>query len=383
MVRVDVRSEMLRWARDRAGLVLDDLRGRFPKLDAWESGEAKPTLKQLETYARATRTPIGYLFLEEPPEERLPIPDFRTMAGARIQRPSPDLLEMVYACQARQEWFREFAAAFSEPELGFIGSMTTAEPVERAADQIRDELHFDLDARARCSTWEAALRLFVGHADDAGILVMVSGIVMNNGYRKLDPEEFRGFALSDNLAPLVFVNGSDSKSAQMFTLAHELAHLWLGQTALSDTTALSTMQNEVETWCNRVAAEMLAPLRAVRSELKGDNGPLEQTVRRLTRRFKVSSLVILQRLRDVGRLPGDFFRDAYEAELRRLAQTVHRPSGGDFYATTRARFGSRFARALVGSTLEGRTQYREAYRLLGISKPETFKALGRELHFMS
>lgn len=384
MVRVDVRSEMLRWARDRAGLMPSDLRDRFPKLDAWESGAAKPTLKQLETYARVTRTPIGYLFLEAPPEERLPIPDFRTMAGSPVRRPSPDLLEMIDACQARQDWFREFAGGVGEPELGFIGSMTTNDSVEAAAERVRRELQFDLGARARCRSWEDALRLFVGHADHAGILVMVSGVVMNNGHRKLNPEEFRGFALADKLAPLVFINGSDSKSAQMFTLAHELAHLWLGQSALSDASAISAGQNAVETWCNRVAAETLAPLALVREDILRREEPLEQTVGRLMRRFKVSSLVVLQRLRDAGRLTAEAFRTAYLDEQQRLARLARSASsGGDFYATTRVRFGNRFARALVGSTLEGRTQYREAYRLLGISKPETFLALGRELHFTS
>lgn len=379
-MRVNVKGNLLRWARERADISPDTLRKRFPKLDLWEVDEAAPTLKQLEDFARTVHVPIGYLFLQAPPDEPLPIPDFRTMAGQPLRRPSPDLLEMIYACQRRQDWFRDYAEWADEEPIAFVGLLGTDTPVIDAAAQIRTALKFDLEARATCGTWEEALRLFIGHADSAGILVMCSGVVMNNNHRKLDPEEFRGFALVDELAPLVFINGADSKSAQMFTLAHEIAHLWLGQTALSNSSVASRNQNQIETWCNQVAAELLAPLAVVRHDLR-PNESVEQATARLARRFKVSTLVILQRLRDAGRLSWDQFTDAYDAERHRLAALPRKAGGGDFYATTGARFGKRFTRALVHSALEGRTQYRDAYKLLGISKAETFRELGRNLQF--
>lgn len=380
MTRVNVQGEMLRWARERAGLSTAVLESKFPRLEQWESGEVLPTLKQLEAYANTTHAPVGYLFLDEPPIEPLPIPDFRTMAGRQVMRPSPNLLEMIYACQHRQDWFREYATISGDAALPFIGSATVQAPIIETATIIRRTLGFDLAERARCPTWTEALRMFLTKADQAGVLVMSSGIVMNNTHRKLDPREFRGFALVDNFAPLIFVNGADSKSAQMFTLAHELAHLWLGQTALSDSTVASRNQNAVETWCNRVAAEMLAPLEQVREALR-PNEEIEVTVPRLARLFKVSTLVVLQRLRDSGRLTWDAFNLAYEAEIDRISNIPKSAGGGDFYLTTAARYSRRFARALVGSTLEGRTLYRDAFRLLGISKSETFNELGRSLNF--
>jgi Zn-dependent peptidase ImmA (M78 family) len=287
---------------------------------------------------------------------------------------------MIYACQERQLWFRDHARATQAARLDFVGTATLRSDVVATAAAMRHELGFDLDARRACPTWTEALRLFIGQADRSGVLVMCSGIVMNNTHRKLDPEEFRGFALSDDLAPLVFINGSDSKSAQMFTLAHELAHLWLGQTALSDSTVASHRQNAVETWCNRVAAEMLAPAETVRAELRRGE-ILAETVARLARRFKVSTLVVLQRLRDVRALTWDEFNAAYEAELARIAALPRPAGGGDFYTTAGARYSKRFTRALVASTLEGQTLYRDAMRLLGISKSETLHELGRSLAF--
>ena len=176
--------------------------------------------------------------------------------------------------------------------------------------------------------------MFIEQAEQIGVMVMVSGVVLNNNYRHLDPEEFRGFALSDDRAPLVFINGADSKAAQMFTLAHELAHLWLGQSALSDASTSEASDNAVETWCNRVAAELLVPM----------NGFLD--------RLKVP---------------------------RNLGEAV---SGArDFPRTMARRVGNRFARALVESTLEGQTLYRDAFRMLGIAKTSTFNEFGRSLNF--
>lgn len=379
MMRVDVDPGMLRWARERAGMSVDDLRKSFPKLDAWEQRASQPTLKQLEKFAKSTHTPIGYLFLPTPPVEEVPIPDFRTLRGARLDRPSPDLLEMIYVCQQRQAWYREYARASGQEPLAFVGSAELTGPIEETAERMRHALGFDLEARRACATWTEALRLFLSQADALGVLVMCSGVVLNNNRRRLDPNEFRGFAITDELAPLVFVNGADTKAAQMFTLAHELAHLWLGQSALSDATPRLVPEQDVESWCNRVAAELLVPLRAIRQELRR-NESTSAEANRLAKHFKVSSLVILRRIFDLGAMTRAEFWEAYEAEVVRIL-AIPRGSGGDFYLTQAARVSKRFARALVESTLEGQTLYRDAFQMLGISKVETFHELGRSLKF--
>ncbi|MBI1959881.1 MAG: ImmA/IrrE family metallo-endopeptidase, partial [Candidatus Rokubacteria bacterium] len=328
-------------------------------------------------FAKATFTPVGYLFLQQPPAERVPIPDFRTIASTPTGRPSPDLLDTIYLCQQRQEWYRDFARTMGEAPLGLVGSVRVTDDVVTAAAAMRGVLGFNLDERRRLPTWTEALRRFIDQADGLSILVMVSGVVGSNNRRRLDPEEFRGFALAEPLAPLVFVNGADTKAAQMFTLAHELAHVWLGETALSDAQASEAPQHDVERWCNQVAAELLVPLASLR-ETYDRNAALEAEVDRLARRFKVSTLVILRRIQDAGGLSRQQLRDAYEAEIERL-RAIPRGSGGDFYLTLGARAGKTFARALVISTLEGRTSFTEAFRLLGFKKMATFRDLGQSL----
>ena len=377
MNRVEVKPELLRWARERAGYSGDALERRFPKLEDWERGEVHPTLKQLEGFAKATFTPVGFLFLEEPPVEQVPIPDFRTVADSHVGHPSPDLLDTLYLCQQRQDWYRDFARTMGEGPLPLSGSVRLDEDVVAAAARIRNALGFDLAERRRIPTWTDALRRFIEQADALGVLVMVSGVVGSNNRRKLDPREFRGFALADDVAPLVFINGADSKAAQMFTLAHELAHVWLGQSAVSDAEALSVPEHAVERWCNQVAAELLVPLEAL-GEASDRRAAVGEESGRLARRFKVSNLVMLRRIYDAGGMSREAYWEAYEGELDRLRALPAR-SGGNFYLTLGARAGKTFARALVVSTLEGRTPFTEAFRLLGFKKMSTFNELGHSL----
>ncbi|MCU0862545.1 MAG: XRE family transcriptional regulator [Planctomycetes bacterium] len=379
MLRVDVKTDLLRWARERSGNTIDTLIARFPKLSAWESGTDKPTLKQLEAYAKATHTPIGFLFLQQPPSERIPIADFRTIAGVRFARPSPDLLETIYLCQHRQDWYRDFARTSAQPHLTFVGSARCTDDVVEVAASIRNTLGLDVEERRRLRTWEEALRRLAERADEIGVLVMVSGIVGSNTHRTLDPEEFRGFAITDPRAPLVFVNGADTKAAQMFTLAHELAHLWIGETGVSDTDASELPGQEIERWCNQVAAELLVPLESVRREHR-PKAPLIDEAQRLARTFKVSTLVALRRIRDTGAIDQKMFWAAYRSEQSRLvALPKSKSSGGDFFATLGVRVGKSLAHALVVSALEGRTTFTEAFRLLGISKLSTFDTLAERL----
>jgi Zn-dependent peptidase ImmA (M78 family) len=376
-MRVTVKPELIRWACDRAGYEPAMLAAKFPHLAAWQSGDAQPTLKQIERFAASVHAPIGFLFLQQPPIEKVPIPDFRTVANERMGRPSPDLLDTLYICQQRQEWYRDYARAMGDTRLPFVGTVRATDDVVSTANLIRSSLSFDVEERRALPTWTEALRRFVELADSLGVLVMTSGVVGSNNRRKLDPHEFRGFALADDLAPLVFVNGADTKAAQMFTLAHELVHIWLGQSALSDVQPSLLPRHEIERWCNRVAAELLVPLEALKSEYKR-SAQLQAEMNRLARVYKVSTLVILRRIHDSGRISQDDYRAAYEAELARLTD-IPKGSGGDFYLTLAARASKRFARALVASTLEGRSSFTEALRLLGFRKMATFNDLGHTL----
>lgn len=378
-VRVDVEPDLLRWAVGRAGWSRETIAQRAPRFDDWIAG-ARPTLKQLEEFAHKTHTPLGYLFLPEPPEEPIPIPDMRTLGNKAIQRPTANLLDTIYQCQARQEWYRDFATRHGLSEVEYVGTADTYSPPEFVADQIRQALNFDIADRAAFKTWEDALRQLIDRIEDIGILVMVSGIVGSDTHRKLNPEEFRGFALADPIAPLIFVNGADTKAAQIFTMIHELGHIWLGKSALSDAPMARRSEKDAELWCNRVAAEVLVPIATIRAEYRQE--PTVTELERLANRYRVSTLVILKRLFDARFLSWDDYRDRYAAECDRVISILNRSNsspGGNYYYTQPLRLSRHLARAVVADTFEGGTTFRDAFRLLGTRKRQTFDNLAAEL----
>ena len=380
--RVEVKPELLRWAckrstRGRFGPTAESLARKFPKLEAWIQGEAQPTFKQLEAFARATRTPFGFFFLQTPPVEVLPVGDFRTFGDVEIGEPSPDLLDTIYLCQRRQDWYSNEARIAGEEALDFVGSLTVHDDIAFAAATIRDALGFDIDQRRKEATWTGALRQFIEQIDTLGVLVMVSGVVGNNTSRKLDADEFLGFALSDPWAPLIFVNGATGKSTQMFTLAHEIAHIWLGSSGVSKSEIANIPDVGTEQWCNKVAAELLVPSRLIRMEFDTD-AELDAEINRLARHFKVSTLVVLRRIHDTGKLDTEGFWSAWRKELIRLRR-YQTGRGGNYYLSAGARTSKRFARSLAVSTLEGRTTFTEALRLMDMKKVSTFMNLAQNL----
>lgn len=382
-MRVEVRPQVLEWARARSGIGDETWVQRFPRYEAWLAGAAVPTIKQLEEFARKTHTPVGFMFLEEPPVETVPIPDFRTFGDRPVNGTgevvSADLLDVIYTCQARQEWYRDHQLLNGEPPIAFVGKATVDAEVEEVAGRMREAFDWTGESRASCRTWDDALAWLREHAEAAGVLVMISGIVGSDTHRKLDPQEFRGFALADPYAAVVFVNGADSKAAQVFTISHELAHLWLGATALSDLDPQSLRGNSVERWCNQVAAEFLVPMAEFEARFDRQANLREQ-LQPLAQHFRVSTQVILGQMRETGALTWDQYLAEFAAERERIAAIVtQRGSGGNYYNTKPVQVGKRFSRALVASALEGQTSYSEAFRLLGLKKASTFDRLAEQL----
>jgi Zn-dependent peptidase ImmA (M78 family) len=334
MSTIAVNSQILNWARERSGLTVEYILEKFPKFLKWMSGEESPELKQLEKFAHKTYTPLGYLFLQEPPDETLPIPNFRTVKDKHILRPSPNLIETFHTMRRRQNWMHDYLIEEKETPLPFVGSVTVDTDIKFAAKSIRDTFGLTTDWAAHYSTWRDALAALRNLVDRAGILIARNGVVGNNNYRKLDVAEFRGFVLIDNMAPLIFINGADFEGAQMFTIAHELAHVWLGSGSIFNLAFLQPFDDNKEKFCNKVAAEFLVPENEIRKawkEVENTKNPFGS----LSKQFKVSTLVVARRALDLGFINLTrflAFYGKYKEEQEDLQLTKKsKKGGGDFY----------------------------------------------------
>lgn len=370
---VAVTQSVLAWALQRADRSYEETVKKFPKFGDWMSGDALPSLRELEKFASFTHVSLGALIMPEPPDEALPIADMRTRGSKVIERPSGNLLDTIDRYQQFQDWYHDYAREQGAQKLPFLGSVSTQDNPHMVAHRVRELLLLD---RVNATTPEQWRRDIVKALEEVGVLVMMSGIVGTNTHRPLSTDEFRGFCLYDVLAPLIFVNlAGESYGAQNFTLVHEFAHLLAGHSALSGGDHLLGGTSE-EAWCNRVAALALLPDDAL---VAFDAAQSVQDYRVAARRFGVSAEVALHRLYGARRIDEERYGALLEAVRADYGSEKRRTGGGNYYNTLTTRLGRPLATAIVTSTLEGRMGFTEGFRMIGSHKREVFDELARRL----
>jgi len=364
---IDIKPEILRWAIERSGLKIDDSAPEILQLaKEWINRTKTPTLKKLEAFAKKVMVPLGYLFLDTPPVEKLPVADFRTFNDKLPRRPSPNLIDTLHEMQARQEWMRDEAIENGIPPISFVGAVSETASVKEAAIQIKNYLELSDEWTKGCKNTDEIFWKLRNAADDIGILVFLNGIVGANTHRSLDHEEFRGFVLVDKYAPLVFINSNDTKTAKLFTLAHELVHLAMGKAGLFNLRNLEAGQKASEIRCNEIAAEMLVPSEVFSEQWKADD-----SFDNLAKYFGVSKLVIARRALDHHFISRDQFFSFYQKNRNQWEQQKEQKkaegrSGGDFYTTTNSRLSRRFVLAVFSAVGAGELLHRDAYNLMGL-----------------
>lgn len=365
--RVFVKVELLEWAYNRS-TDKEKLHNRFKKLDEWLEGSLQPTLKQLEEFANATATPLGYFFLQQPPVEQLPIPHYRTLEDSISEKASPDLIETLYTMQRRQDFMRDYFEKYIGESLSFVDSYK-GHSADELAQNIRQLFELKFEWARNYRTFHDALKFLINRCEQKRIVVMINGIVGSNTHRRLNVGEFRGFVLVDDMAPLIFINGADAKSAQIFTLIHEVAHIIIGSSAIVEASPLNKADESIEQLCNQAAAEFLCPrdtfIRDWHTHF-GD-GVVYKTLGAI---FKVSPVVVGRRALELDLISKEVFFEFYNEYMKEL-QREQRPasSGGDFFNTTRIRLGDLFSRVVIYQTKSGDIQYTDAHRLTGLKGP--------------
>lgn len=365
--QVNIQPELISWAITRAGHDLDDFIAKEPKVLDWITGNNQPTVRQLENFSRKLYLPFGYLFLNEPPQEPLPFPFFRTERG-RVDKVNINVYDTILLLQKRQDWLKEYFIENDFAPLPFVGRFGQNRNIRTVVNSIRDTLGLNEKWASSFQTWEKALEHLVERIEDKGIITVFNGVVENNTHRKIPVSECRGFVLVDHLAPFMFINNQDGKGAQMFTIAHELAHIWIGESAGFDFRKLQPAADPIENFCDKVAAEFLVP----------ENHFLEiweahPNMPYCSRYFKVSEIVIARRALDTGKISRNEFFAFYEDYRQRIKEKKDTQSpGGDFYATTKKRVSLTFASHINNALNTGQLLYRDAYSLTGL-KGDTFE----------
>ncbi|HCX86672.1 MAG TPA: peptidase [Gammaproteobacteria bacterium] len=377
MTTANINTDMLTWARERSGISVPDFARRCgiseERLREWESGERKLTFNQAMRFAEKAHVPFGYLFLAKPPEEVLPIPDLRTLEGQGVQRPSAELLDLVKLMMQRQEWYREYLQQHFAEANPYVGRASYSDSVESIVEDIRACL--GVEPHPTRGKWDDYYRDLVQRIESLGILVMRQGNLGHHS-RPLNVDEFRGFAIVDEYAPIIFVNHSDALGARLFTLIHELCHIWIGQSGISDGDTNTHRQEEV--LCNAVAAEFLVPAQEFRALWQQDSESWEDNLPPLEAHFHVSTWALARRALTLNFISEqEYGRYIFEQKMR---HEQRKGSGGPtYYQTKKAQISRQFSQAVVGEALSGQLLLRAAGELLGGIKPGKIETFAREL----
>jgi Zn-dependent peptidase ImmA (M78 family)/transcriptional regulator with XRE-family HTH domain len=369
-----ITPELARWARERAGMSVEQLAGTL-KIDsrtiaAWETGQQSPPFHRAEKLADKLRVPFGYLFLSKPPKEDFPLPDLRTVGNVAVSKPSLNFIDVVDDALLKQQWYSEYLEESGAKKVPFVGSYRMSDGVQQVAASVSKVLGIDDAARASSRSWQDFLTYIVQAAEELGVLVMQRGIVGNNTKRRLDVNEFRGFVIADKFAPLVFINARDAKAAKNFTIIHELCHLWIGQSGISNPNLRSRSADEanaVERFCNQVAAEVLAPRVPLLRRWQRGSG-IDDNIANLARYFRVSRYVVARQASEANRITFQQYVDYLDRNpwFLKAATTEGEEKSGNFYNTFGARNSKRFISGVLTALGQNRITFRSASELLGV-----------------
>jgi Zn-dependent peptidase ImmA (M78 family) len=363
--------QALEWAVERSGVSRESIISTWPKFEQWVDGSWSPTIKQIRDFADRVHISVPALFSDSLPDLGLQIADFRTTDDHKMAAPSPELYDTVGTMMARQEWMRGYFISESYGQVGYIGSFSGKPLNEGTIVELVEALHELLglndDWAARERTVASALKTLKDSIERCGISVAINGVVNDNTSRALKVEEFRGFTLADSYAPLIFINGKDKKTAQMFTLIHELCHLAFSETGVSNPLDDDCVNSDQERFCNRVAADFLVPTASLLCEWDDDTRDAYARIESIAKRHKVNFVVVARKAHDEGILGDTEFFSCYRRYQDSVpSEVAQNGGGGDYFRNKQYKLGNVFADAIWTAVNSDYISYRDAYALSGM-----------------
>ena len=368
-----ITPSVLEWAIKRAGVSAESI---HKKAEQWASGKARPTFKQAVDLAKTLQIPFGYLWLKEPPKEQEIIPDLRTIGNGGLAQMPLELKTAVNDVKQKQEWFKEYAKTNGILKCEAIGRFKSSDDTQEIADDVTARLEIQDLVGSGCDK-DRMLKNLIEKIEKLGILVMRNSILRGNTKKKLNLDTFRGFAIFDEFAPLIFINTNDSKAGQIFTLMHEVAHLWIGQSGISDLDIREN--NKIELACNEIAAKILMPKTKIQKAFGEFDD--DRWLERIADRFSVSALAVLNRLRSLDLLAPSRYQELYDAELEKFSRIPKKKSKGapPPEVMVKVRNGYLFTFAVTSSVLSGDETYTNGASLLGFKNTDLINKVAKEI----
>ncbi len=304
--------------------------------------------------------------MQTPPVEQISLLEYRTLDSVELLNPSRNLIDTIHEMEMVQEWMVNYRKEWDYDTIRVVGSLKDITDINVIADIIRNDLGLTIEWYKECSNSSVAFNKVRRLLEECGIIVMMNGIVGKNSHRALDVNEFRAFAMVDELAPLIFINGADSIGGKLFSLFHEIAHLWIGVNDLyNDRRYSASAIKPIEVICNAVAGELMVPKTAFLEKWDSHtNDDAHEKINKLAKIFRCSGSVIARRALDNKKIDKNVYNQVIEEAIEVYIQAnQEKSSGGDYYKVACSKLDGVFVRALCESVNSGRTSFTEAYRL--------------------
>lgn len=375
-IRVEVKPAIFEWVMQNINF--ENIKAKMKDdFFLWMTGEKNPTFNQLEQFSKATNIPFGYFFLSTPPIEKMELLEYRTIDSLDIGKPSRNLIDTINEMEAVQEWMRDYVKGADLGELNYVGALKGNEDISSIASTIKESLRLSKEWFLDGSDAWDSFKLLRERLEDIGTIVMMNGIVGSNTHRSLDINEFRAFTIIDKYAPLIFINANDSSNGRLFSLTHEMTHIWLGVNSFyNDYQHSINGISRLEVLCNAVAAEILVPIEMFNTSWRKNKADdIEGKISNIAGYFRCGTTVIARRALDQGLIDKATYTKLAESAIAKYREKrSEQGSGGNYYNTLKTRIDKRLVLALSNSVYEGKTTFIEAFRLTNTSR-KTFSAL--------
>ncbi len=373
-----INPEVIVWARETAkiskSVVALKLSISIDKLSEWESGSSYPTIKQAQALAKLYKRPFSLFFLPDVPKDFQPLKDFRLNGSKEI---STATIFIIREIQQKQAWISDLKKEQQEEKLKFVGKFNINSDFKEVSSNILSTLSID---PTNYQT-DNPIKEWIRKAESIGIYISRASYIHSR--MTLDSDEIQGFAISDEYAPFIFINSEDWSAPQLFTLVHELAHIWIAETGISSYIDLDEISKNkydpIEVFCNNIAANALMPNDVVKNIDNQIYNHFDE-VFKIAKSFGVSTFTFLYRAYNLGIIKIDKYNDlkkiatykfnefvdTEELKRKKLKESSNNSGGPNYYLIQLNRNSRQFTHIVLNAYRGGIIEPTEASGLLNI-----------------